>query len=118
MQPAALLDFVLLLTPITKKPSHISLLTAPVATQQNFSYIVLVGDNKNLRVLPWGGRGKGGRGTSRRTFQPDDIIVDAITLEYVNDAKLTGSGSGGSKLLLSEAYLKLLPGKVYALVGR
>ncbi|KAL3786819.1 hypothetical protein HJC23_008093 [Cyclotella cryptica] len=75
-------------------------------------------ENKNIRKVPWGGRGKGGRGTSRRTFQPDDIVVDGITLEYVNDAQLTGSGAGGSKLLLSDAYLKLLPGKVYALVGR
>jgi ATPase subunit of ABC transporter with duplicated ATPase domains len=74
--------------------------------------------NKNLRQVPWGGRGKGGRGISRRTFQPDDIMVDGVTLEYVNDANLSGSGGGGSKLLLSDACLKLLPGKVYALVGR
>ena len=75
-------------------------------------------ENKNLRQVPWGGRGKGGRGRSRRTFQPDDIIVDGIDLEYVNDAQFTGSGAGGSKLLLSDAVLKLLPGKVYALIGR
>lgn len=78
----------------------------------------LPAESKNLRMVPWGGRGKGGRGTSRRTFQPDDIIIDGVNLEYVNDAELTGSGAGGSKLLLSDAYLKLLPGRVYALVGR
>ena len=73
---------------------------------------------RNLRLVPWGGRGKGGRGTSRRTYQPGDVVVDGITLEYVNDANFTGGGAGGSKVLLSEAYLKLLPGRVYALVGR
>jgi len=26
--------------------------------------------------VSWGGRGKGGRGTARRTFQPFDIVVD------------------------------------------
>ena len=26
--------------------------------------------------VSWGGRGKGGRGTARRTFQPLDIVVD------------------------------------------
>ena len=66
----------------------------------------------------WGGRGKGGRGAARRTFQPRDIVVDAICLEYVNDASVTGAGGGGSKVLLSDAYLKLLPGRVFALVGR
>jgi hypothetical protein len=84
----------------------------------DFIKSVFSAENQNLRKVPWGGRGKGGRGTSRRTFQPDDIVLDGVTLEYVNDAQLTGSGAGGSKLLLSDAYLKLLPGKVYALVGR
>lgn len=81
-------------------------------------HILISAESKNLRQILWGGRGKGGRGTSRRTFQPDDIVVDGVTLEYLNDTEVTGSGSGGSKLLLSDAYLKLLPGKVYALVGR
>jgi len=66
----------------------------------------------------WGGRGRGGRGAARRTFQPRDIVVDAVYLEYVNDASVTGAGGGGSKILLSDAYLKLLPGRVYALIGR
>lgn len=66
----------------------------------------------------WGGRGKGGRGAARRTFQPHDIVVDAVCLEYVNDASVTGAGGGGSKVLLNDAYLKLLPGRVYALIGR
>lgn len=66
----------------------------------------------------WGGRGRGGRGTARRTFQPHDIIVENVNLEYVNDASVTGGGGGGSKVLLSDAYLKLLPGRVYTLIGR
>ena len=66
----------------------------------------------------WGGRGRGGRGATRRTFLPRDIVVDAVYLEYVNDASVTGAGGGGSKILLSDAYLKLLPGRVYALIGR
>jgi len=67
----------------------------------------------------WGGRGRGGRGAARRTFQPRNIIVDAVYLEYVNDASVTGAGGGGSKILLSDAYLnKLLPGRVYAFIGR
>ncbi|KAL9187236.1 hypothetical protein ACHAXT_001339 [Thalassiosira profunda] len=68
--------------------------------------------------VSWGGRGKGGRGAARRTFQPHDIVVEDVSLEYVNDASVTGEGSGGSKVLLQGAYLKLLPGKVYTLIGR
>jgi len=81
--------------------------------------------------LLWGGRGKGGRGLSRMTVQPKDIIIPDVTLEYVSDAS---SGSTGSKTLLLNAHLKLLgsaksnstnsnsnsnsEGRVYALVGR
>jgi len=68
--------------------------------------------------VSWGGRGRGGRGTARRTFQPRDVVVDGVCLEYVNDASVTGGGGGGSKVLLSDAYLKLLPGRVYTLIGR
>ncbi|KAL7504749.1 hypothetical protein ACHAXN_002325 [Cyclotella atomus] len=93
-------------------------LDATDAFASAWSDVLAEAENKNLRRVPWGGRGKGGRGTSRRTFQPKDIVVDGVTLEYVNDAELTGYGSGGSKLLLSDAYLKLLPGNCYALVGR
>ncbi|KAL3816156.1 hypothetical protein ACHAXA_001643 [Cyclostephanos tholiformis] len=66
----------------------------------------------------WGGRGRGGRGIARRTFQPRDIVVDGVCLEYVNDANVTGAGRGGSRVLLNDAYLKLLPGRVYSLIGR
>ena len=55
--------------------------------------------------LLWGGRGKGGRGIARMTIQPRDIILPNVTLEYVSDAK---SGCVGSKVLLKDAYLKLL----------
>ena len=72
----------------------------------------------NLRNVSWGGRGKGGRGLNRRTFQPHDIVVDSVSLEFINDTSITGAGKGGSKTLLENAYLKLLPSKVYALVGR
>ncbi|KAL7547629.1 hypothetical protein ACHAWF_010921 [Thalassiosira exigua] len=75
-------------------------------------------DGRSALRAAWGGRGKGGRGRARRTFQPRDIVVDSVDLEYVNDASVTGEGRGGSKALLSDAYLKLLPGRVYALVGR
>jgi len=68
--------------------------------------------------VSWGGRGKGGRGTARRTFQPRDIVVDGVALEYVNDAAVTGIGGGGSKVLLNDATLKLLPQRVYSLIGR
>ena len=61
---------------------------------------------------------RGGRGLGRRTFQPRDIAVENVNLEYVNDTSVSGSGKGGSKVLLDNAYLKLLPGRVYTLVGR
>jgi len=56
----------------------------------------------------WGGRGEGGRGRARRTFQPFDVILDNISLEYV----------GSKRKLLNNASLRLLSGKVYALLGR
>jgi ATP-binding cassette subfamily F protein 3 len=68
--------------------------------------------------VSWGGRGRGGRGVARRTFQPRDVVVDGVCLEYVNDASVTGVGGGGSRVLLSDARLKLLPGRVYSLIGR
>ena len=33
-------------------------------------------NNDGPLKVSWGGRGKGGRGTARRTFQPLDIVVD------------------------------------------
>lgn len=61
---------------------------------------------------------RGGRDLSRKTFQPLDITVEDVCLEYMNDTSLSGLGKGGSKVLLDNAYLKLLPGRVYTLVGR
>lgn len=61
----------------------------------------------------WGGRGRGGRGLARRTHQPRDIVVEDVTLEYVSVQDQLPS-----KLLLEGATLKLLAGRVYALVGR
>lgn len=64
-------------------------------------------------AVSWGGRGQGGRGCSRQTFQPKDVVVKNIRLEYV------GTKSQGScAKLLDGATLKLLSGKVYALIGR
>lgn len=74
----------------------------------------------------WGGRGRGGRGI-RRTHQPQSIVVEGIHLEYVGVHNQGGAGSISeakkqtilpSKVLLEGATLKLLPGHVYALVGR
>lgn len=72
----------------------------------------------SITNIRWGGRGRGGRGTSRRTFQPHDVIVDNVCLEFVNDASVSGPGGGGSRVLLDGATLKLLSGRVYSLVGR
>ena len=47
--------------------------------------------------LSWGGRGRGGRGIARRPFQPRDIVVDGVCLEYVNDASVTGGGGAGRR---------------------
>jgi len=63
--------------------------------------------------LVWGGRGKGGRGLARRTYQRYDIVVENVRLEYVSQA----SPSLPSKLLLEGANLKLLSPHVYVLVG-
>ena len=61
----------------------------------------------------WGGYGKGGRGLSRQTFQPKDVTVQGISLEYA------GSNVATSRTLLSgSSDLKLLHGHVYALTGR
>lgn len=68
--------------------------------------------------ISWGGRGRGGRGAGRSTFQPHDVVVDGVCLEFLNDASVTGEGAGGSKTLLQDATIKLLSGKVYSLVGR
>mmetsp|Transcript_8134 Transcript_8134/g.12468 ORF Transcript_8134/g.12468 Transcript_8134/m.12468 type:complete len:685 (+) Transcript_8134:27-2081(+) len=56
----------------------------------------------------WGGRGRGGRGLARRTYQPRNIVVDDVDLQYVGVPP---------KQLLQSALLKLLPGKVYTLIG-
>jgi ATPase subunit of ABC transporter with duplicated ATPase domains len=56
--------------------------------------------------------GWGGRGTARKTWQPKDIVVDSVNLAYV------GSAQGGHRTLLEDATLKLLSGRVYALIGR
>eukprot|EP00591_Stephanopyxis_turris_P010099 CAMPEP_0195510028 /NCGR_PEP_ID=MMETSP0794_2-20130614/2787_1 /TAXON_ID=515487 /ORGANISM="Stephanopyxis turris, Strain CCMP 815" /LENGTH=762 /DNA_ID=CAMNT_0040637375 /DNA_START=181 /DNA_END=2469 /DNA_ORIENTATION=+ len=68
------------------------------------------------KINPWGGRGKGGRGLSRRTVQPFDIVVPSVYLEYVGDTNV--STKGKPKSLLQDTTLKLLSKKVYALVGR
>lgn len=61
-----------------------------------------------------GGRGKGGRGVSRKTVQPRDVVVESVNLEYISDAT---NGTVGTKVLLQSASMKLLHGRVYALVG-
>lgn len=56
----------------------------------------------------WGGRGKGGRGLSRRTIQPKDVLVDDVSLQYL----------GRADAFLEGATIKLLHDHVYALIGR
>lgn len=68
--------------------------------------------SEDVRLVKWGGRGQGGRGLSRRTFQPRDIVVDNVNLEY------SGSEQGSFRMLLEGATLKLLSGRVYCLIGR
>lgn len=68
-------------------------------------------NDEHGRVHHWGGRGKGGRGLARRTFQPKDVVVENIRLEYV------GSSLSKSRVLLDNSTLKLLSGRVYALIG-
>ena len=55
----------------------------------------------------WGGRGKGGRGLSRRTVQPFDVVVDDVRLQYLR-----------GDICLEGATLKLLQGHKYALNGK
>lgn len=77
----------------------------------------------------WGGRGQGGRGFSRRTYQPRDVVVENVSLEYTSvkqqqqqQDSTTNTDSDQlqlpAKVLLEHATLKLLAGHVYALVGR
>lgn len=63
-------------------------------------------------AVQWGGRGQGGRGCARRTFQPADVVVENVRLEYV------GSEQGACRTLLEGATVKLLSGHVYALIAR
>ncbi|GAX16795.1 hypothetical protein FisN_5Hh166 [Fistulifera solaris] len=63
--------------------------------------------------ISWSGRGQGGRGISRRTFQSKDILVDGVRLEYVSN-----SNQGSGRILLEDAVLKLLAAQVYVLIGR
>jgi ATP-binding cassette subfamily F protein 3 len=67
-------------------------------------------DNQLGVTATWGGRGKGGRGLSRRTIQPKDVVVEDIRLAYL--------GTSSSGVCLECATLKLLSGHVYALIGR
>lgn len=62
-------------------------------------------------TVQWGGRGQGGRGRARRTYQPTDVVVENVRLEYV------GSEQGSCRTLLEGATLKLLSGHVYAGIG-
>ena len=68
-------------------------------------------DQQSKRKVRWGGRGRGGRGKARHTFQPKDVVLHDVRLEYV------GTNEAASRLLLKEATLKLLSGRVYALIG-
>ena len=67
---------------------------------------------ENPSKLQFGGRGAGGRGFSRRTWQTQNVVVERVRLEYVGDRNLP------STLLLDEATIKLLQGRIYSLVGR
>ncbi|CAM9746212.1 unnamed protein product, partial [Discosporangium mesarthrocarpum] len=53
----------------------------------------------------WGGRGKGGRGIQRNTFQPKDIYVEGVTLSYQGVD------------LLERTTIRLGHGRKYGLVG-
>lgn len=61
--------------------------------------------------LIWGGRGKGGRGLARRTYQRYDIVVENVRLEYVSQDNLP------CRVMLEGATLKLLSPRIYVLVG-
>lgn len=67
---------------------------------------------KETTKVRWGGRGQGGRGLARRTFQPHDVSLENVRLEYVTDSGLPG------KVLLDGAHLRLRSQRVYSLVGR
>eukprot|EP00538_Stauroneis_constricta_P006390 CAMPEP_0119556620 /NCGR_PEP_ID=MMETSP1352-20130426/8499_1 /TAXON_ID=265584 /ORGANISM="Stauroneis constricta, Strain CCMP1120" /LENGTH=724 /DNA_ID=CAMNT_0007603597 /DNA_START=56 /DNA_END=2230 /DNA_ORIENTATION=- len=67
--------------------------------------------------VKWGGRGKGGRGLARQTFQPKDVVVENVSLQYLEGGK-TNTKKGGGGIILENSRLKLLSGHVYALVGR
>lgn len=87
----------------------------------------------NNCVVKWGGRGQGGRGLARRTFQPLDIVVPSVRLEYVGSIKSASATTatttavaseaaavatkGQARVLLEHAHLKLLSGHIYALTG-
>lgn len=62
----------------------------------------LSGKGVSSSFVSWGGRGRGGRGLARRTFQPKDVVVENVRLEYV------GSDMASSRTLLEGATLKLL----------
>ena len=62
--------------------------------------------NKSTKYA-WGGRGKGGRGLSRRTIQPRDVVVESVRLQYLQ-----------GDVCLEGATLKLLQGRVYSLIGK
>jgi ATPase subunit of ABC transporter with duplicated ATPase domains len=66
------------------------------------------GTGGGLAGTTWGGRGQGGRGWARRTYQRHDCSVPNVTLAYLG-------GSAGT--LLDSTTLKLLAGHVYGLVG-
>ncbi|CAM9816469.1 unnamed protein product [Ectocarpus sp. 12 AP-2014] len=53
----------------------------------------------------WGGRGKGGRGIQRNTWQPKDVYVEGVTLAYQGTE------------LLERTTLRLGNGRRYGLVG-
>ena len=78
--------------------------------------------SSSKKFVEWGGRGRGGRGLSRRTWQPFDIIVPNVHLEYVPDgpsASFNDSMNASQcRTLLQDANIKLLAGKIYGIVGR
>jgi len=78
------------------------------------------------KFVSWGGRGKGGRGLSRRTWQPYDIVVPNVYLEYVPEYQTSDCNNSSHqknatqcRTLLVDTTIKLLSGgKIYGLVGR
>lgn len=77
------------------------------------------------KFIKWGGRGKGGKQMARKTYQPKDIIMDHVQLEYYAVADASGGVPEGIEqnvtakqtLLLHDATIKLLHGHVYAMIG-